>query len=170
MLTSVLTFPAPQNRFAGIEPGDINEVEAGALVALALAALDLRYRPRKRLATPQETQAYLRLRLSACERETFGALFLAPRGRVVAVEELFFGTIDRVSVHPRVVLQRALQLNAAAVILYHYAPSGLAEPSQGERTLTTKLKDALALVDIRVLDRVVVGAQGCVSFAERGWL
>ena len=170
MLTSVLTFPAPHNRFAGIEPGDLNEVEAGSLVELALAALDLRYRPRKRLATPQETQAYLRLRLAGCERETFGALFLAPGRRVVAVEELFFGTIDRVSVHPRVVLQRALQLDAGAVILYHYAPWGLAEPSPAQRILTAKLKDALALVEIQVLDHVVVGAEGCVSFAERGWL
>jgi len=170
MSTSVLTFPASHNRFAGIEPGDINEVEAGALVALALAVLASRHEPGEALTSPAQTQAYLRLRLSERTTEVFGVIFLDNRHRVLAMEDLFSGTIDGASVYPRVVVQQALERNAAALVLYHNHPSGLADVSQADRTLTTKLTHALALVDIRVLDHVVVGAQGCVSFAERGWL
>ena len=100
----------------------------------------------------------------------FGAIFLDNRHRVIGLEELFRGTIDGTSVHPRVVVQRALELNAAATIVFHNHPSGEPEPSQADRSLTRRLQEALALVDVRVLDHVVVGSQGTVSFAERGLL
>jgi DNA repair protein RadC len=102
--------------------------------------------------------------------EVFACLFLDTRHRVISYEELFQGTIDGASVHPREVLRRALQHNAAAVILAHNHPSGVAEPSDADRRITTRLKDALALVDIRVLDHIVIGDQLATSFAERGWI
>jgi DNA repair protein RadC len=98
----------------------------------------------------------------------FGCVFLDNRHRVRGVEELFHGTIDGASVHPRVVVQRALEVNAAALILFHNHPSGVAEPSRADELLTRRLKDALALVDVRVLDHFVVTAEDSVSFAERG--
>jgi DNA repair protein RadC len=85
-----------------------------------------------------------------------------------AVEELFHGTIDGAAVYPRVVVQRALETNSAAVVLFHCHPSGVAEPSSADEAMTHRLQDALMLVDVRVLDHVVVTSQGCVSFAEKG--
>jgi len=94
-------------------------------------------------------------------------LFLDAKNRVIEYEELFFGTIDSASVHPRIIVQRALQLNASAVIVAHNHPSGEPQPSRADETITLRLKEALALVDIRLLDHLVVGDQ-CLSLAERG--
>jgi DNA repair protein RadC len=102
--------------------------------------------------------------------EVFCCLFLDNRHRLIAFDELFRGTIDGASVHPREVVRQALQRNAAAVILAHNHPSGVAEPSQADELITHRLKDALALVDIRVLDHLIVGDSRCTSFAERGLL
>ena len=110
------------------------------------------------------------MRLRDLQHEIFGCLFLDNRHRVIAFEELFRGTIDGANVHPREVVKQALARNAAAVILVHNHPSGLAEPSQADEHLTRRLREALALVDIRVLDHLVVGDEGCESFAERGLL
>jgi DNA repair protein RadC len=100
----------------------------------------------------------------------FGALFLDNRHRVLEVAEMFQGTIDGASVHPRVVVQRALEVNAAAIVFFHNHPSGVAEPSHADEALTRRLREALALVDVRVLDHFVVAAGESVSFAERGLL
>ena len=97
-------------------------------------------------------------------------MFLDNRHRVIQVVEMFQGTIDGASVHPRVVVQRALELNAAAVVFFHNHPSGVAEPSHADEAITRRLRDALALVDVRVLDHFVVAAGESVSFAERGLL
>ena len=102
--------------------------------------------------------------------EVFCALFLDNRHRLIACDELFRGTIDGASVHPREVVRQALARNAAAVILAHNHPSGVAEPSQADELITLRLKDALGLVDIRVLDHLIVGDSRCVSLAERGVL
>jgi DNA repair protein RadC len=118
---------------------------------------------------PQAVQRFLSARLRDHAHEVFACLFLDTRHRVIAFEELFRGTIDGASVHPREVVRRALHHNAAALILAHNHPSGVAEPSEADRRITRRLKDALALVDVRVLDHVVVG-DGAVSFAERGWI
>jgi DNA repair protein RadC len=155
------------DRFAGLEPGDLTECEAASVVRLALRALEFAHRVGEKLQDPEQTRAYLRLLLGERKNEVFGCVFLDNRHRVRAVKELFQGTIDGASVHPRVVVQQALQLNSAAVVLFHNHPSGVAEPSQADLRITQRLKDALALVDVRVLDHFVVSVEDSVSFAER---
>ena len=120
------------------------------------------------LTSSEATRRYLRARLRERDHEVFACLFLDNRHRVVAFDELFHGTIDGASVYPREVVKAALRHNAAAVILAHNHPSGVAEPSRADTRLTERLRDALGLVDIRVLDHVVVGDGEPVSFAERG--
>ncbi len=122
------------------------------------------------LASPGDTQAYLRLRLADKQAELFGCLYLDNRHRVLQLCELFHGTIDGTSVYPRVVVQRALEINAAAVILFHNHPSGVAEPSQADERITRRLKSALELIDVRVLDHFIVAAGESVSMAARGIL
>jgi len=122
------------------------------------------------LCSPDDTRNYLSAQLRHYPYEVFACLFLDNRNRVIAFEELFRGTINGSSVHPREVIRRALQHNAAALILAHNHPSGVAEPSQADRQLTVRLKETLGQVDVRVLDHIVVGDGEQVSFAERGWL
>jgi DNA repair protein RadC len=122
------------------------------------------------LANPRATREFLRARLRDLDHELFCCLFLDNRHRVISFDEVFRGTIDGASVHPRDVVKLALSRNAAAVILAHNHPSGVAEPSQADELITSRLREALALVDIRVLDHIVVGDGACVSFAERGML
>lgn len=122
------------------------------------------------LTSPDATRSFLKARLRDLPHEVFAALFLDNRHRVIRYEELFRGTIDGASVHPREVVKEALKLNAAALIFAHNHPSGIAEPSHADERLTRRLRDALSLVDIRVLDHLVVGDGQMVSFAERGLL
>jgi DNA repair protein RadC len=122
------------------------------------------------LTSPRQAADYFRRWLRASPHERFGVLFLDNRHRVIANEVLFEGSIDSAAVHPRVVVQRAMALNAAAVVLGHNHPSGVAEPSAADRHLTAQLKQALALVDVRLLDHFVVGDGPAVSMAERGWV
>jgi len=122
------------------------------------------------LSNPQETRDYLRARLRAYPYEVFACIFLDNRHRIICFEELFSGTIDGASVHPREVVRRALFHNAAALIFAHNHPSGVSEPSNSDEAITRRLKDALALVDIRVLDHFIVGDRETVSFADRGLL
>ena len=127
---------------------------------------DMRQQPV--LANPRSAREYLAVHYAGQEREVFGVMFLDNRHRLIAVEEMFLGTVDGASVHPREVVKRALKLNAAAVILAHNHPSGVAEPSQADELITARLRDALALVDIRVLDHLIVGGTTVTSLAERG--
>ncbi|MGB0466802.1 MAG: RadC family protein [Pontibacterium sp.] len=122
------------------------------------------------LESPAAVRAYLSARLRHQSREIFACLFLDNRHRVIKYEELFFGTIDAASVYPREVVRKALTYNAAALILSHNHPSGVAEPSRADRQITDRLIQALGTVDIRVLDHMVVGDGELVSFAERGWI
>lgn len=122
------------------------------------------------LTDPAATRRYLVARLRDRPQEVFCCLYLDNRHRVVAFEELFQGTLDGASVHPREVLRKVLAHNAAAVIFAHNHPSGVAEPSDADRRLTQRLKESLALVDVRVLDHFVVGDGEAASFAERGLL
>jgi DNA repair protein RadC len=122
------------------------------------------------MTNPRATREYLRSALSAREHEVFACLWLDNRHRVLEFQEIFRGTVDGASVHPREVVKEALARNAAAVILAHNHPSGVAEPSQADELITDRLRDALALVDIRVLDHIVVGGNQMVSFTERGLL
>jgi DNA repair protein RadC len=122
------------------------------------------------LASPQAVRDYLRVALARLEHEVFMALFLDAQNRVIAAEELFRGTLTQTSVYPREVVKRALVHNAAAVILAHNHPSGVAEPSRADEFLTQTLRQSLSLVDARVLDHFIVAGNGVVSFAERGLL
>jgi len=122
------------------------------------------------LTSPAAVRDYLRLILRAREYEVFCCVFLDAQNRVIAVEELFRGTLTQTSVYPREIIKRALAHNAAALILAHNHPSGVAEPSQADRSLTRQLADALALVDIRVLDHFIVAGASALSFMEAGHL
>jgi len=122
------------------------------------------------LTSPAAVREYLKAILSHHESEVFGVLFMDNLHRVQTFEILFYGTIDSASVHPREVVKRALANNSAAVILTHNHPSGMPEPSQADIALTSRLKDALGLVDVRVLDHFIVGEGSPVSMSERGLL
>ncbi len=122
------------------------------------------------LTSPQDTRRFLQARLRDLPHEVFACLFLDNQHRVIRFEVLFQGTINGASVHPREVVRKTLQHNAAALILAHNHPSGVAEPSRADRQITDRLVAALALIDVRVLDHIVVGDGDCVAFSERGWL
>ena len=170
MTQQALSLSGVANRFADIRPSDLTDEERESVISLALSILARKHRRGSALTSPEATLAYLRLEIGERHNELFGVLFLDNRHRVIAKEELFYGTIDGASVHPRVVVSRALTLNAAAVVFYHNHPSGVAEPSQSDLRITQRLKDALALVDIRVLDHLVVSTEDSTSFAQRGLL
>jgi len=122
------------------------------------------------MSNPDDTCAYLTALLRDRPHEVFGCLFLDNRHRVLGFEELFHGTINGASVHPRVIVKQSLANNAAAVILAHNHPSGVAEASQADIAITRRLVDSLALVDIRVLDHLIIGDGETVSFASQGLL
>ena len=138
-------------------------------VHIAMELLAREYGERTALASPAACRDYLRLRLAGREREVFVCIFLDAQHRVIEVEELFRGTLAQTSVYPREVVKRALRFNAASVIFAHNHPSGLAQPSRADELLTRSLKEALALVDVRVLDHFIVAGATATSFAER-WL
>ena len=140
------------------------------LVAQALCVLAKRARRDTVLTSPNAVRDYLTVKLSPYEHELFVVVLLDNSHRVIDVVELFRGTINSAAVHPREVVKLALANNAAAVILAHNHPSGVTEPSHADHAITERLKTALALVDIRVLDHFVVGGGCWVSFAERGLL
>jgi DNA repair protein RadC len=148
--------------------GEAKYVQLQATLELARRHLLATLERGDALTSPDATRRYLASRLRDRPQEVFAALFLDNRHRVIAFEELFFGTIDGASVHPREVVRRALAHNAAALILAHNHPSGVAEPSRADESITRRLKEALALVDIRVLDHLIVGDGEMVSLAERG--
>ncbi|MCK9529255.1 MAG: DNA repair protein RadC [Gammaproteobacteria bacterium] len=149
--------------------GEAKYVQLQATLELARRHLHATLERGDVLTSPDATRRYLSARLRDKPQEVFAVLFLDNRHRVLAFEELFHGTVDGASVHPREVVRRVLAHNAAAVILAHNHPSGVAEPSRADEAITRRLKDALALVDVRVLDHIVVG-EDMVSFAERGLL
>lgn len=120
------------------------------------------------IKSPKETEDFLKARLSGLEHESFCVIYLDNRHRVIDFQELFRGTIDGTSVYPREVVKESLKNNAAAIILAHNHPSGVAEPSQADERITKRLKAALELVDIRVLDHIIIGAGQSVSLASRG--
>lgn len=142
--------------------------------AVINAALDLlRQRMSKKgaaLSSPQAVRNYLLLNLQEKPHEVFWVVFLDAQNRVIAAEEMFRGTLTQTSVYPREVVKRSLHHNAAAVIFAHNHPSGIAEPSRSDEALTQALKQALALVDVKVLDHFVIGSGAAMSFAERGLL
>ena len=150
----------------GLGPAKYAQLQA--VMEMARRALKEQSKQRDALNSPQAVRDYLRLQLGSREYEVFVVVFLDTQNRVVAIEELFRGSLKETSVYPREVVKRALAHNAAAVIFAHNHPSGVAEPSRADEAITQALKQALALVDVRVLDHFIVAAGGGVSLAERG--
>lgn len=140
------------------------------LFGIAASIIESRMIRADSFTSPEDSRRFLTLRIGTLERETFCCLFLDNRHRLIQFERLFEGTIDGASVYPREVVKRALHYNAAAVIMAHNHPSGVADPSPADRNITCRLRDALALVDVRVLDHIVVAGTETMSFAERGLL
>ena len=141
-----------------------------AALELGRRYLDAEMKNSTSLADPAASARYLKSRIGGYPYEVFACLFLDNRHRVIAFEELFRGSIDSTNVHPREVVRRCLTHNAAAVIFAHNHPSGSSEPSQADRTITIRLREALGLIEVRVLDHIVVGDGVPTSLAERGWL
>ncbi len=162
---------APREELAS-EPGVGTAKYASLQAALELAHRQAREQLERgdALSSPQQARHFLSMHLQGLSREVFCCLFLDSQNALICCEDLFQGTLDGAAVYPRVVVSRALRLNAAAVILAHNHPSGVAEPSAADRRITERLQAALALVDIRVLDHVIIGAGQHCSFAERGLL
>ncbi|WP_313500242.1 RadC family protein [Stutzerimonas nitrititolerans] len=143
---------------------------ADQILAAARRIVDLKVQRGAPFNAPGIVKEYLGAKLAGLEHEVFAVLFLDNQHRLIEYIEMFRGTIDSASVYPREVVKEALKRNAAAVILSHNHPSGHAEPSQADRTLTERLKDALGLVDVRTLDHIIVAGLERVSFAELGLL
>ncbi|MGB1579896.1 MAG: RadC family protein [Nevskiales bacterium] len=150
--------------------GDAKYAQLQAVLEMARRHLASEMQRGDALTNPQSTRQFLHSKLRDRKHEVFACLHLDNQHRVIQFEELFRGTLNAASVYPREVVKTALAHNSAAIIFAHNHPSGVAEPSPDDRSLTTQLVKALALVDIRVLDHLVVGDNEIVSFAERGWL
>ena len=150
--------------------GQAKYVQLQAVLEMSRRALQEEMTSGDALNSPRAVRDYLQLLLRGRAQEVFMVIFLDAQNRVLVSEELFSGTLTQTSVYPREVVKRALHHNAAAVILAHNHPSGVAEPSQSDKMLTDALKQSLALVDVRVLDHFIIAGTGCLSFAERGML
>jgi len=158
----------PLPRLCGF--GTAKSCRLQAVLEVARRCIGSELRRNDTLRNPLDSAAFLRARMSEYPYEVFAAVFLDNRHRVIAFEELFRGTIDGTSVHPREVVRACLRHNAAAVIFAHNHPSGVAEPSESDRAITGELREALNLIGVRLLDHFVVGADAPVSMAQRGWL
>jgi DNA repair protein RadC len=150
--------------------GEAKYALLAAVIEMARRTLAEEMKVGDALTSPDAVRQYLRLNLRGKEYEVFCCVFLDAQNRVLAVEELFRGTLTQTSVYPREIVRRALAHNAAGLILAHNHPSGVAEPSQADRALTRHLIDALALVDVRVLDHFIVAGASSLSFMESGQL
>jgi DNA repair protein RadC len=147
----------------------MDTISEGEVLAKALEILKNRLRkPGQAMISPQSVKAFLTINLAELGHEVFAALFLDGQHRLIQYTEMFRGTMNQTSVYPREVVKEALRLNAGAVIFAHNHPSGMPEPSRADEMLTSTLKDALALVEVKVLDHIIVGGTTTVSFAEKG--
>lgn len=140
------------------------------VILAAATAIDRKMIRGAHFSSPREAQQFLTLKLGGLDHEVFSALWLDAQNRLIEYAELSHGTIDSATVYPRMVIKQALRSNAAACIFAHNHPSGIPEPSAADRALTTRLITALATIDVRVLDHIVVAGRRFESFAERGWL
>jgi len=150
-----------------------NELRAATpaeIISAARRAMARRVRRGMAMDSPSAVREFLTMKLGTLEHETFSVLLLDTRHRLIDYVELFRGTIDKASVHPREVVKLALSRNAAAMVLAHPHPSGAADPSQADELITRRLKEALALVDVRLLDHIIVAGGEAISFSERGLL
>ncbi len=150
--------------------GEYRPADAGEVLQAAQRLLGKQLQGREVLSSPQAVRDFLRVKLGALEHEVFAVLMLDAQNRLIEYVELFRGTVSQASVYPREVVKESLARNAAALVLVHNHPSGVAEPSRADEHLTQTLKAALALVDVRVLDHLIVAGSDVLSFAERGLL
>lgn len=155
-------------RIPGLGPA--KAAQFAAAMELARRSIETDLKTGSALTSPGAVRDYLRLAIGARKREVFVCLWLDAQHRVMRCDEAFEGTLTQTSVYPREIVKRALEVNAAAVIFAHNHPSGVAQPSQADELLTANLKDALALVEVKVLDHFVVAGNQAISFAERGLL
>lgn len=159
---------------AGSEPGtyimDSKEVTEEDILTMAKQLSRKRLARGREITNSADVKEHLRNMLHEHEQEVFAVLLMDTKHRILAFREMFYGTVDSATVHPREVVKQALQHNAAAVIFAHNHPSGNPKPSQADKLLTERLKEALALIDVRVLDHIVVGTEGTTSLVEYGWM
>jgi DNA repair protein RadC len=162
---------ASQREFCkGLGLGNAKYAQLQAVLEMGRRHLSATMKEGDLLSSPDLVRSYLSAQLRHQPREVFAVLFLDSQNRLIAYEELFFGTIDGASIYPREVVRRALAHNCASVILSHNHPSGVAEPSQADCRITRRLQESLELIDVRVIDHMVVGDSAVISFAERGLL
>lgn len=162
-----------QPHYGAVEPATAELGDGSKIIAQALKILEKRLRAKRQALTvnaPKDAEDYLRLRFGAEEREMFSVLFLDTRHTMIECEVMSIGSLAQASVYPREIVKAAMRYNAAAVVLSHNHPSGVTEPSSADMAITRKIQDALALVDVRVLDHIVVSALGATSFATAGLL
>jgi DNA repair protein RadC len=150
--------------------GEFRPATSDEVFEAARLALARKFRRGSSFTSPGDVSDFLRTKLARLEHEVFAVMLLDTRHRLIEYVEIFRGTIDGAAVHPREVVKLALTKNAAAMILAHNHPSGVAEPSESDRLITRRLQEAMALVEVRVLDHIVIGADNHVSLAARGWI
>jgi DNA repair protein RadC len=150
--------------------GPAKRAEMGAVLELARRSMVVALTERTVFGSPDQLKNYLQMQLGSLEHEVFGVVFLDAQNCLLRFEEMFRGSITQAAVYPREVVKRALELKAVSVVLAHNHPSGCSQPSQSDQALTQSLSKALALVDVRVLDHMVVSHNGVVSMAEQGWM
>ncbi len=164
-------FAAPLNELTQVNGiGSSKYTQLQAIFEMSRRALNEQMQIKDVLSSPQQVRDYLCLKLGSLTREVFMVLFLDAQNRIITTEEMFTGTLTQTSVYPREVVKRALHHNAASVIFAHNHPSGVAEQSRADEMITSELKKALALVDVRVLDHFIVAGNSTLSFVERGLL
>ena len=167
-LSSLLGAQTQQLRAIKGLGGTAKRAELGAILELARRAMSEQLQAREVMEQPALVQDYVQLHLGRLEHEVFGVLFLDAQHRLIRFIEMFRGTLTQTSVYPREVVKQALQCGASAVVLAHNHPSGQVQPSRADQLLTQALRDALALVDVRVLDHIIVGHGQSLSMAQKG--
>ena len=167
-MSSLTSFDSPL--FVRDQRRRYRPANADQVIEAARQVVDQRMQRGTSFSDPSVARGFFRDKLAGLEREVFAVVFLDSRHRMIDYAELFFGTIDGAEVHPREVVRQALLHNAGALLIAHNHPSGSPEPSAADRALTARLKQALALIDVRLLDHIVVGGAMTTSLAERGWV
>ena len=167
-MSSLTSFDSPL--FVRDQRRRYRPANADQVIEAARQVVDQRMQRGTSFSDPSVARGFFRDKLAGLEREVFAVVFLDSRHRMIDYAELFFGTIDGAAVHPREVVRQALLHNAGALLIAHNHPSGSPEPSAADRALTARLKQALALIDVRLLDHIVVGGAMTTSLAERGWV
>jgi DNA repair protein RadC len=167
-VTQMLEAGAELETVKGLGPA--KRAQFAAAIELARRSLQEQLKQNAPLTSPGAVRDYLRLRLAARKEEAFVCIWLDAQHKAIAIEEPFRGTLTQTSVYPREIVKSALRMNAAAVIFAHNHPSGVAQPSQSDELLTRNLKEALSLIEVKVLDHFIVAGNQAISFAERGLL